>query len=175
MRLISRALIFSFVLLGCTTASSAPTASEDNSSLGIWVVVTSMNWPREQWWANADSTAGVTLAVDAADVRSAVRSRRAEISQQDFVRVRAAMTPLRRFIGVDLSCHQHVEGAAVVSVYWLRADGAVADSILFFTGCDDTLERREIAATLDEADRLFHQATGLGHPSYCLRWMCPSN
>lgn len=175
MKRIACALALSFALLGCTTVSSVPTAAEEDSATGIQVVVTSMDWPREQWWAMADGPAGVSLAVDAVDVQSAVRSRSGRISLQDFERLRAAMTPLRRFIGADLSCHQHLEDAAIVSVRWLRADNTVADSIFFFTGCVDTLERREVAATLDEADRLFHQATGLGHESYCLRWMCPLN
>ena len=82
------------------------------------------------------------------------------ISPQDFARLRTATAPLRRYVGVELPCPGMMYDAPSVGLHWRHADGADTQ-VGYYTGCSDTPERLQIATALEDADRIFHEATGL--------------
>lgn len=157
-RSLTTTLAAALALFGCATAPVVDRPPED--AIEIAVVVTSWGHPREQWTATARGEAMYAVAAPESDFREPLRTSTGTISPQDFARLRGAMAPLQRFVGVELACPDLVYDAPSAGVRWLRPDSTEARAS-FYAGCGETPERREIAAALEEAERIFHEATGL--------------
>ncbi|WP_395644692.1 hypothetical protein [Terricaulis sp.] len=154
----SLTVVFSAVLLfGCATAPAAPT---EDDAVEISLVISSWGYPVEQWTARANGEA--TLAVvpsteppSAPPVRSS-----ATITPEQFARLRAAMAPLRRYVGVQLPCPDMMYDAPSGSVRWTGPDAATAE-VSIYMGCSDTPARREFFDAFEAGERTFREVTGL--------------
>lgn len=146
--------ILALALCGCATAPPMDNATE------IAFAVSSWGYTQEQWTVRASGEATLALVPPTAQIDSPPVTSSATITPEQFERVRAAMAPLRRYVGVTLPCPNHMYDAPSIGVRWTQANADQAQ-IGYYTGCSDTPARREAYDAIMEGNRVFHEVTGL--------------
>lgn len=150
-------LLTTLALLGCAT--SPPRAADDVTAINFGV--SSWGHTQEQWTVTASGEATLAMAPPDAPFDAEMAASAGRISPEDFARLRAAIAPMQRYVGVELPCTNMIYDAPSLTLHWVRADATEA-RVGYYMGCSETPQRREIAAAMAAADRIFHEATGLG-------------
>lgn len=141
-------------LCGCATVPPADEATEITFSISSW------GYTQEQWTVRESGEATYAVVPPTAQLDSPPVTSSATITPEQFARVRTAMAPLRRYVGVTLPCPNHMYDAPGIGVRWAQANSDEA-RMGYYTGCSDTPARREAYEAIMEGNRVFHEVTGL--------------
>lgn len=154
----SLTILFSaLALFGCATAPATPPADD---AVEISLVVSSAGYPVEQWTVRANGEATLSTVPSTEPPSAPPVTSSATVTAEQFAQLRAAMAPLRRYVGVQLPCPGMMYDAPSARIRWVGPDAAAAE-VSIYMGCSDTPARREFFDAFEAGERTFHEVTGL--------------
>lgn len=150
-------ILSAFALFGCATAPATP---PEDDAVEVSLVISSWGYPVEQWTARANGEATLSMVASSEPPSAPPVTSRATITPEQFARIRAAMAPLRRYVGVQLPCPGIMHDAPSARISWVGPDAATAEASIYM-GCSDTPARREFFDAFEVGERTFREVTGL--------------